>query len=401
MVFRRLIKYKFIFDFLQLRKIYPFYSGVLNTTNGQLLKSEVEEDGHRINNRISVVNYIPPFLKPHIGDTAANTSYITPFKIAGSLGFMVDLKGYHDIDGYIKEKMGRKSRNIKRSIRRLETCFDIEYKFYFGQISKETYDFLFLKLRSLLDRRFKQKGVKHELFDSWDFLVQTTYEMILGKEASFFVIYENKKPIAICLSYHYQNIYHNAIGAYDIDYAKFSLGQIDIYKQIEWCLENNFQLFDLGPGNTAHKRLWCNVIYDFEHQVICSKHNIQSKVTALSIKYYYKAKAFLKQRNLDKVYHLIRKSFDKKKQEGSRYIDLRFETLPEQAYPKRPVLTHLSLGEASHAFLKKPVCDFQYSYLETLKEIKLYKLEQEENVYLIQGTNHRQYFRIVDQTDLK
>ncbi len=400
MVFPRLKKYRFIFDFLQLRKTYPFYSGVLNTTNGQLLKSGTKDDGNQIGKKIYVVNYIPPFLKPHMSDTKRNALHIVPFRMAGNEGFMVDLNGFHDIDGYIKEKMGTKGRKIRRYIRKLEACFEIDYKFYFGYISKETYDFLFSKLHSFLDKRFKQKGVEHELFDSWEFLLETTFEMITNKKASLFAVYDNEEPIVICLSYHYQNIHHNAIAAYDIDYARFSLGQIDIYKQIEWCIRNNFQLFDLGPGDMEYKRRWCNVVYDFEHQVICSKNNLESKVTALGLVYYYRAKASLKKKNLHKTYYSIRKLFNKKEEQQNKYLGPRFEILPRQFYPIDLGLTLLNLREEANSFLRKPVCDFQYSYLETSKDIKIYKVDQEEDVYLVKGKNNIQWFKVVYQADL-
>nr|WP_299172511.1 GNAT family N-acetyltransferase [uncultured Allomuricauda sp.] len=360
-----------------------------------------QDDEHQIESEIYAVNYIPPFLKPHIGDTTRNTLHVASFQMAGNEGFMVDLNGFHDIDGYIKEKMGRKSRNIKRSIRKLETCFEINYKFYFGHISKEVYDLLFLKLYSLLDRRFKQKGAKNELFNNWEFLVESTFEMIINKMASIFVVYDNKKPIVISLSYHYQNTYHNAVCAYNIDYDRFSLGQVGIFKQIEWCLENDFQLFDLGPGDLRHKRLWCNVVYDFEHQLICSKTNLLSRVTVSSLVYYYRSKAFLKKKNLHKVYYYMRKLFKKRKEQGIKYIGPRFEILPQKSYPKDADLTLLNLEHEDTSFLRKPVFDFQFSNSEASKDVKIYGVDQEEHVYLIKGKSSVQWLKVIKWIDPK
>src|SRR5690606_41905928 len=59
-----------------------------------------------------------------------------------------------------------------------------------------------------------------------------------SKRASFFVIYDGDHPIEISLNYHLNDVLFSSISSFDIDYAKFGLGHIEIHKQLEWCLEH-------------------------------------------------------------------------------------------------------------------------------------------------------------------
>ena len=125
-------------------------------------------------------------------------------------------------------------------------CFDIKYKMFWGDISKEEYDYVFNHFKQLLTKRFLDKQTVNNNLnsDEWDFYYDVAYPMILEKKASLFVIYHDAKPIGVTLNYLSEEILFDAITVFDIDYAKFHLGSINIMKLIEWCLERNFMALD-------------------------------------------------------------------------------------------------------------------------------------------------------------
>ncbi len=59
-----------------------------------------------------------------------------------------------------------------------------------------------------------------------------------------FVIYNEAKPIGIALNYLTENTLFGAMTVFDPDYYKFSVGKISFLKTLEWCFENNYQIFD-------------------------------------------------------------------------------------------------------------------------------------------------------------
>lgn len=375
-------KYKFVFDFLQLRSLYPFYNKIYAKSNDQYLFKKTINDNYLLTESIHVVNYIPPFLKSVL-DKGQGLGVISFYQFNG---FMADLEGYADIHDFMKDKMGSKSRTKMRSyVRKLETCFDITYKLYFGEISIEEYDTLFLKFHSFISRRFQQRGDTHELLEQWEFIKTSSYEMIMNKMASLFVIYNGQEPIDICLNYHYGSIFHNGIRSYDIDYAKFRLGYIDILKQLEWCIANNMQIFDLGLGDMAYKRMWCNVVYDFEHQILYEEKSIYKKMIAIGLVYFYKVKEYLKEKKIHILYHKLRKLGRRKDQLINRYNEPKFEIQNLDYIPELHNTSLISCNHESYHIIKKHIHDFQYLNLERSKDIGVYSSNDQMHSYYILG----------------
>ncbi len=383
-------KYKFIFDFLQNRKVYPFYDRILNTTNKKAFYDGLPNESSEADNLIHIVHYIPPFLKPEIGNQAEQR--LITFKFPRAKGFMVNLNGYTSIDQYLSAQLSSKRRkNLRSYVRKLETCFKIRYEFYFGEIQKKRYDLLMAKGRLFLQNRFEQKGETHELLASWDFIEKTTYELILLKRASLFVIYNNEEPISVCLNYHHDTIFHNAIGSYDIAYSKFSLGYVAILRQLEWCLANGILLFDLSLGDLDYKRIWSNVIYDFEHQILYKQKNHLNKLVAGGLVSFYQLKDYLKRMKVDTLYHKLRRVISKEPKPGNNsYSEQQFELVDLDLVPLTEQARLVDLNHESYAFLRKPVVDFQFSSEEKSEDIKIYQVNGQKDRFYILGRNARQ-----------
>lgn len=382
-----------MFDFLQSRKVYPFYIGIYNTTSGEVFKLDSAADHKPQDNTIHVVNYIPPFLQPRL---EATKNRLKAIHMTYFYGFMADLSKCSNLNEYLLEKMSSKSRTKIRSyVRKLETCFPISYRIYFGDIPKHHYEYLFTKFEGFLQSRFLQRGDSHELLPHWNEIQEKSYGMIRNKTASLFVIYNGEEPIDICLNYHTGRIMHNGVRSYDIAYSKFRLGYIDILKQLDWCFDNGIELFDLGIGDMSYKRLWCNVIYDFEHQILYRNGNVWIKLVAIGVAGFFQTKEFLKKKGVHKFYRKIRKSFAKQDGPKEKNHEKKIKLLPEGFKPAKKEMALLNLSDETHLLLRKAIYDFQYSYLENSNETKVYQSIEDDKIYLIKGRNKEQWLKMI------
>ncbi|MEB8347222.1 GNAT family N-acetyltransferase [Flavobacteriaceae bacterium KMM 6898] len=376
-------KYNLNIDFFGTRSIYPFYSNVYNKSNHQNFLNPNQNNSLELGSTIHVVNYINPYLQLSLNDSKIS---LKAFKFQLHIGFLANLHGFSNVDEYMKFKMSSKGRTKMRGyLRRLETCFNIHYKMYYGNITIADYELLFRKLHCFILNRFEERGNKHEALENWEILKKNSYAMILDKKASLFVIYNGEEPIDICLNYHHQNILDNAIRSYDINYSKFRLGYIDILKQLEWCFENGAEIFDLSFGDFEYKRKWCNEVYDFETQIIYNKSRFEYKAIAFGIMQLNKLKAHLKKKNVHLVYHKARKLFNRKIEVDTNKSKILFDVTEIETIPKMETLSQIDIRSDKYEFIKRPVYDFQYLNFETSQNIKVYNPINFPEVFIISG----------------
>ena len=376
----------FTIDFFEKRSINSFYQSILNNTNGNPLFNKNLLPEHSPD--LVEIKLIPPYLHPNY---TGGTSSMKVFIFYRTLGYLANLDGFGSLDDYMTKKMGVKQRSkIRNRVRRLEKCFNISYKIYFGEISRKEYDNLFERFESLIIRRFAQRGDIHHNLKNWRFYKKSTYKYILEKKASLFVIYDQNIPIDICLNYHYQNIVNQAIRTYDIDYAKFNLGNIDIYKQLEWCFENNFKIFDLMWGDLEYKKRWCNQIFLYEHHLFCNKDFILSAPLAHLIIKLYKFKDFLKQKKVLRYLQQIKLFFKKKQDYKPDIVNYTIEKSDIRDTSQIDNLIEINLNTEEFAFLRKPTYDFQFGFSESTRDIGVYKMAKQNASYLIIGKNRSQ-----------
>ena len=237
----------------------------------------------------------------------------------------------------------------------------------------------------LIERRFNQRGDLYSLKQKLDFIKEQTYLLILEKKASLYVIYDENKPIDICLSYHFQNILLHLIRSYDIDYSKYGLGQIDIYKQIDWCFENNFKIFDLMWGELLYKTHWSNEISKYEHHFIYkNNHPLKTPFVNLMIRL-YKINDVLNQKRFYKSIIKAKTYLHKlKSKEEKKEPVIKFENIIKM--PLIDDINAININNESYKFLRKTVYDFQYLNFENTANIKVFKMNNHINSYIIQGT---------------
>ncbi|NVN19344.1 GNAT family N-acetyltransferase [Muricauda sp. HICW] len=314
-------------------------------------------------------------------------------------GYSIDLSNCSSIDDYLSSQFKSKPRSIiRRYVNRLETCFPISYKLYHGELEKEIYNAVFDSLRDMIKKRFQEREETHKEMWRWEGLKQNTYQQILNKQASLFVIYDGNKPIEISLNYHMGPVLFSSVSSYDLDYGKFGLGHVEIYKQLEWCLSNGYKLFEMGVGGMDYKRKWSNHIYQFSHWIITPKENFflglvgKIELWKVRLKEYLKSKKMNELR--DRVIELI--NFDKTKKIVLDEVD--FSTEAVNGHIDFQMLTLLTPKEVEQIEgLRKAINDFLYTNTLGYSKIKVYKANSNSRGFLV-GYNYQGKDKFIELT---
>ncbi len=180
------VKYNFTYDFFQKSLINPFYESLVNLTNNKVVLNKDFNTKCLKRNTIHEVIFIPSFFSLSLNSLNVHYKVVKSKRINN---YLINLDGYSNSNEYLKSVMTPKHiKQLRSRNRRLKTCFNISYKSYFGEISESDYKFLFNKLKKLIERRFRQRGDNFFLEDKWDYLIENTFQLILEKKVSFFVI---------------------------------------------------------------------------------------------------------------------------------------------------------------------------------------------------------------------
>ena len=189
----------------------------------------------------------------------------------------------------------------------------------------------------------------------WDDYYKTTYGLVLEKKASLFVIYNGKKAINISLNLINDKILFSCISCYDIDYSAFNLGSTDLFKHVEWCIKNNFDIIDLLKGTQDYKKRWADTEYFFQKQFVYDSRSIsaflKTKLDIFNLVVFYKFFNLLKKMNL----HLFYRKYKFKKSKSFEVTNNK----PEINVHKFPYLINLKdwnkicLEENKPSFEKK------------------------------------------------
>lgn len=300
-------------------------------------------------------------------------------------GHSIDLTGHPTVDHYMGSQFKSKPRSIiKRYISRLEHCFPIRYRTFLEDMTKDQYDQIFSSLRLMIEVRFVQRKETHMEAWRWESLKEDTYGLIKAGQASFFVIFDGDLPIEISLNYHLNDVLFSSISSFDIDYAKFGLGHVEIYKQLEWCLENGYSRFEMGVGGMDYKIRWSNSIYRFTHLILAPQSSFFPKMIALieygrvRVKEYLKAKKINEAR--DRLFAKL--SFPRPRHDMGTTKGF---VLHDPGSPLDPsLLLELDLAKLElHEGLKKELNDFLYTNSVSRENIKVYQLMDKLDAYFI------------------
>lgn len=264
----------FLFNLYLERSLYEPYITVYNRiskrqVNPDLLKSVTNTKNRRL------IKDIPSYLE------TSRSNKVQGYAVKQYQGYLVNLKSFGSTQEYLSSQLSKRNiKNLYSKKRRLEREKDITYQCYYGDINQHIYTQLFQKFFELLKTRFTQKQIFNRDLLYWDKLYESTFERILKKKASLFVIYDAENPICICLNYHLEQTLFSHIQTYDMGFSNYNLGDISIFTQLDWCFKHNFEIYDFSKGTNPYKLKWCNTPYHFHYHIFFNKGSIVSFIWA-------------------------------------------------------------------------------------------------------------------------
>ncbi len=342
-------------------------------------KFKIDLDGpSSLEKGVVQISYMPDFCSIQL----SNDDRLMERSVVHDFGFKIDLKNIENLNSHLKKQFKKNANSIRSYVRRLESCFDIEYKFFFGDIEKEHYEELLSVSKRMIIKRFDKKKEKSVQLKNWELVEKHAYELVKSKRACIFVIYENGIPINIAINYINGKIYFGYISSFDIDYSKFSLGHINIYKQLEWCFENGYDVFDLGGGTMDYKKRWSNCSYNNRKYFYCNKNSFLDKGYLQLLLIFNKIKLFL----IEKRFHLLIKKYKKRIRKIIRRKKKLLNVLTKEEIKVLDGYKEIGISEGALSKFKKNIHDFLYSNQEHISNIKIYQSNDHKSI-LVKGTH--------------
>lgn len=309
-------------------------------------------------------------------------------------GFLINLDNFKNIDDYLLNTFSKNTRmKMRKFSKRLEDCFEISTKMFFGQIDKKEYDRIFENFMVLLQKRYSEKEVLYNNMQptEWNFYKEVAYPLILENKASLFVVFNKETPIAITYSYHTKDSLIDAITVFDIDYSKFNLGYVNNLKLVNWCFENKLKTLDFSKGYFDYKKRMCTLEYNFEYHIIYDKKSIKSKLLAHFYFNFLEFKTYLRNKKLDVKFHELTY---KLKNKSSNNLETTIKTL--DTLPNNDALLKIDSHKVSElSFLTKHINDFLYLVVKPLNEIEIFKLNGEKETYIFSSHSLIQEIKIL------
>ncbi len=330
-------------------------------------------DGKDYKNKVFLIYDVPAYFNNDISIPADSKLKFQSSKQYP--GFAINLEEYSNFNEYMLATFSKSSRyKLNKYKKRFEACFDITYKMYFGEITKDEYDAVFVSFKELLTKRFNDKQITNNNLnpEEWQFYYDVAYPLILENKASLFVIYDGNTPIGVTLSYHSDTVLFDAITVFDIDYAKFHLGSVTIMKLIEYCLTEKIKIFDFSKGYFDYKTRWSNKTYDFEYHIFYDSSSILAKTLAQGLKSFFDLKQKLREKNVnERLHRLTYKLKSRKTEVSTTQTAFKFEAISEE--PHQNDLTEIDLKAAENHILKSLAFEFLYLNDECSKDLKVYR----------------------------
>lgn len=281
----------------------PLYVNVgMYKTHGISYTLEDPDRGFSLKNRALLIYDVPEYFKL----PEAKVPYLGVKKSAQYRGYAVDLTKLRSLDEYLNEQFSSKGRkSILSRLAKLEREFNIEYRFYYGEIGRAEFESLLECLYGFITQAFEGKSSQnsHAPQEIRAWYKEMLFDMINESRASFFVIYGNGRPIAISVNYHAENIMFASIPSYNLEYRQFGIGNIANLKKIEWAIARDYKVFDLSKASYGYKQRWANLEYNFEYHVLFDKRNLKSLLNGYAVFLYYQLKQKLRQ-----AYHRFRQA---------------------------------------------------------------------------------------------
>ncbi|MCM4154267.1 GNAT family N-acetyltransferase [Arenibacter sp. N53] len=365
----------------------PIYCNIGKNHTKGISYSLVPDQSTDFARGVFLIYDVPTFFNLKINNSNKKLGLI---KIKQYQGFLVELLNYSDFNQYFSSAFSKSSRyKLNKYKKRLESCFDISYKMYYGAIDPDQYNTIFVHFKQLLEKRFLDKGTTNNNLDpkEWNFYTEVAYPMILEKKASLFVIYNGDTPIGVTLNYFSDTIVFDAITVFDIDYEKFHLGSVSIMKLIEWSINQKFKYFDFSKGHFDYKKRWANKEYYFEYHLYYDKSSIISSALGNTIALYFNLKQYFREKNLNVKFHKLTfwfRNLQAKKNENEKYFSM---PIGDEINLEKYIEINRDSDEWIH--LKANIFEFLYLNNSSEKDLKVKKNTLDKNSFVLECNDRR------------
>lgn len=372
-------KFNFIDGLIFYKSKLPVYYNIgKNLTKGNSYSLNNYDD---YKNKTFIIYDVIPHLKKEENNFSSNIGVLKSIQYPG---FLIHIDKFKNIDDYLLNTFSKNTRmKMRKFNKRLDTCFNISTKMFFGHIEKQEYDFIFENFMALLQKRYSEKEISYNNMQpkEWNFYKNVAYPLILEKKASLFIIYNNNTPIAVTYNYHTQDSVIDAITVYDTNYSKFNIGYVNNLKLLNWCFDNNIKKLDFSKGYFDYKKRMSTLEYDFEYHIIYDKRSIKASLIAHIYYMFFEFKTYLRNKRFDvKLHEFTYRIKNKKKSSKRNHIKItKLDELPEA---KKLIKINLE-NDKAYSFLTKHINDFLYLVVKPLNEIELFKLENTEKTYIL------------------
>ncbi len=376
----QITNHNFFSDVFEQHKTHALYTSVINTfSNTPINKETYGDDEILLKAHIHTFKFVPDYLK------TTGTANVVCTPVFLKHGYLANLKACASIDDYLKDECKRTFRyKILKSVKRLEACFNITYKTFYGNnITFDTYETLMKVFHQMLTTRFNQRNDRNLILENWDYYFKIAFNLITSKKASLFVIYNNEEPITFTLNFHCDTILYFSVPTFHLDYAKFTPGNIAIYKILEWCFQNNYTVFDMGYGGFENKVSWCNTTYNYNHHILYHPDNKFGKLYSLVLKNKYKVINYLLSKNVNGMVKAFKNTLKGKKEVAA----LPYALLPIETKDgiNEKYLQQINIKDDAYKHLKKPLYDFLYLNTEHHNNVHVYKEKNTAQHYVFKG----------------
>lgn len=191
-----------------------------------------------------------------------NTGIITMVKKAP----YIDLSEMNGLDDYYKSLSAKTRKSRRRSLKKLEAQFNVEYVTIIDQdIDLDLVD----QVIKLKKNQLERLGLSSRLFANEE-KMQELEGIILAPNKPFKCIFSllkcDDKIAAAEIGYLHQDVYYSFLGTMDEDFYSYSPGGCQLLKTIEWALQNHVKIFDLLAPEDDYKTSWAGeqsmMVYD-------------------------------------------------------------------------------------------------------------------------------------------
>ena len=355
-----------------------FVSVGKNLTKGNIYNINNYED---YKNNTFIIYDVLPHLRTDPDNLPENIGVL---KSTQYPGYLIHLDKFKNIDDYLLNTFSKNTRmKMRKFTKRLDECFDISTKMFFGNIDKTEYDEVFENFMILLQKRYSKKQISYNNMQpsEWSFYKEVGYPLILEKKASLFVVYDKEVPIAITYNYHTEDSLIDAITVFDINYSKFNIGYVNNLKILNWCFDNSLKILDFSKGYFDYKKRMSTLEYDFEYHIIFDKKSIISKLLAHCYHNFFEFKSFLRNKKLDVKFHKFTYSLKNKKQLKPKE---EVEIIKLDKLPNALELNKINIKkDTNYDFLTKYLNDFLYLVVKPYDQIESFQVNNMENTYIL------------------